>query len=56
MNKVLDKAKHMEEEVKNFKEVFKKLSKKELPSFWDRNGKLFSKDDYNILLTQVRMD
>lgn len=56
MNKLLDKVKQREEEVKNFKEIFKKIFEKGLPSFWEKNDKLFSKYDYNILLTQVRMD
>lgn len=56
MNKVLDKVKEMEEEVKEFKETFKKIFEKGLPSFQDKNGFIFSKDDYNIMLTQVIMD
>ena len=46
----------MEEKVKQFKEVFKPLYEKGLPFFGDHNGKLFSKEEYNFLLTEARMD
>ena len=56
LNKVLNKAKQMEEEVRQFKEVFKPLFDKGLLFFQDCNGKLFSKEGYNVLLTQAMMD
>lgn len=56
MNKVLDKARQVKEEVKYSKEIFKKHFEKGLPSFWDINDKLFSKDNYNTLLTPIKMD
>ena len=56
MNNVQAKAKQMEKEVKHFKETFKKLFEKGLPSFWDNTNKLISKDDYDTLLSQVRLD
>ena len=56
LNKVLDKEKQMEEEVKQFKEVLKPLYEEGLPFLGDHNGKLFSKEEYNVLLSQARMD
>lgn len=56
MNKVQAKEKQMDKEVKQFKEIQKNLFEKGIPSFWDNNGKLISKDNYDTLLTQVRLD
>ena len=53
MNNVQDKAKQMDKKVKQFKEKFKTLFKKGLPSLWDNNDKLISKDSYDTLLAQA---
>ena len=56
LTKVLNKTKQMEEEVRKFKEDFKPLFEKGLPIFWDHNGKLLSKEEYNALFTQARIE
>ena len=55
LRKVLNKTKQMEE-VRKFKEDFKPLFENGLPIFSNHNGKLLSKEEYNALLTQARMD
>jgi FtsZ-binding cell division protein ZapB len=53
---VQTKAEQMEQSVQDFKDLFSQLFNKGLPSFWDGRGNLISQEEYNVLLTQVRMD
>ena len=53
---VNDKVKKMQKEVQHFKGTFKDLFEKGLPSFWDNNGKMILKENYDSLLKAFRMD
>ena len=46
----------MDEEVKHFKETFNFFIEKGLPSFQDNTSKSIPRDDYDTLLSQVRLD
>ena len=46
----------MQKEVQHFKGTFKVLFERGLPSFWDNNGKMILKENYDSLLKVVRMD
>ena len=56
MKVVQDKANQMSSQIKDFKADFKNLFDDGLPSFWDDEGRLFSKEQYHILLVHNRMD
>ena len=56
MKIVKDKADHMLEEVQQFQKKLQAIFDKGLPSFWDNNGQLLIKDDYDNLIYKERMN
>ena len=56
MKVVQEKANQMSSQVKDFKMTFQKLFDDGLPSFWDNEGRIFSEEQYHILLVHNRMD
>ena len=56
MQKVHDKCKTLQEEVKAFYNAFKPLMDKGLPFFWDAENRLLRKDDYYNLVVARRND
>lgn len=56
IQKVHDKCKTLQEEVKAFYNSFKPLMDKGLPFFWDAENRLLRKDDYDNLIVAKRND
>ena len=56
IQKVHDKCKTLQEEVKAFYNAFKPLMDKGLPFFWDAENRLLRKDDYDNLVVARRND
>ena len=47
---------NMLQQVKSFKDLFTKLYRKGIPSFWNEDGKLISQSEYQDLLVKTRLD
>ena len=56
IQKVHDKCKALQEEVKAFYNAIRPLMDKGLPFFWDAENRLLRKDDYNNLIVAKRND
>ena len=56
MANVKAKAEQMQKEVQHFKGSFKDRVQQGLPSFWDNNGKIILKENYDSLLKAIMMD
>ena len=56
MDNVKSLAEEMKVEIEDFYKKFKPLFDKGLPTFWYNNDSLFSKDDYDNLLAQQRVN
>ena len=50
------KAEQMQKELQHFKGTFKDIFDKGLPSFWDNNGKIILKENYDYVLKALKMD
>ena len=56
IQKVHDRCKILQEEIKTFYAIFKPLMDKGLPFFWDSENRLLKKDDYDNLVVTKRND
>lgn len=56
IQKVHDKCRTLQEEIKAFYAAFKPLMDKGLPFFWDAENRLLRKDDYDNLVVARRND
>ena len=56
IQKVHDKCKVLQEEIKTFYAIFKPLMDKGLPYFWNSENRLLKKDDYDNLVVAKRND
>ena len=56
IQKVHDKCKVLQEEIKTFYAIFKPLMDKGLPYFWDTENRLLKKDNYDDLIVAKRND
>ena len=56
IQKVHDKNKVLQEEIKTVYAIFKPLMDKGLPYFWDNENRLFKKDHYDNLIVTKRND
>ena len=56
IQKVHDKCRTLQEEIKAFYAAFKPLMDKGLPFFWDAENRLLRKDDYDTLVVAKRND
>jgi len=53
---VKNKSNQLKQNVQHFKGLFHSLFQKGLPSFWDKDDKLISQENYHAFLMQIRMD
>jgi hypothetical protein len=56
IQKVHDKSKVLQEEIKIVYDIFKPLMDRGLPYFWDTENKLLKKDQYDNLIVNKRND
>ena len=56
IQRVHDKCKVLQEEIKTFYAIFKPLMDKGLPFFWDAENRLLRRDDYDNLVVAKRND